>query len=758
MNFSTYIKIFFLIISIPIFAQQKNSIIGKVTSDNKAIVDAAIELQINKVSKFSISNKDGNYKFPDLFFVDTDSLCIKVNYLGYKPFIQKVKYEQNIVVNIDLIVKDPLLLDEVVINDNKKTNITARKSSYKVNQKDFIKNAKAGEVLNTVPNLYYNQGTAIVDGKLESKIFIDGVETTQNEIQTIDASDIDRVEVMNNPSAAYGTDFLGAVINIITKKKTEEFIKGSIGLTEGFVNKYHTVSPIFSYKRGVFTIKLNYRYLENNSQVNYSSSRIDENGTFYSSNISNSVGTQPIFQSRIKIDLSEKSNISFSNQINGYKFISNATGASSLNNTGFDAFSKNGENQNKQWNIASVYTYKVSDNKSIFVKSAYAEYEKKDINTFNYSNLTSNYYNVLSKNKEFTANISYEAEELIVFKKPSAFYTDLKYISRDYSFSNTNFYINQNIFNGTAELDTEWTEKFSTETTLTIEKTTNSNTITRQDYSLILPTINALYHFKNKYDAKFGYSRKVLRPSVGDLNDAIVIIYPGVAKQGNSNLDPQIRNYYSFTVSKAFKSDNISLKLYNESINNSIEEVYKTDGNLIVQTLGNAAKFNSTGMTFGLRTKLFKKVSANLNSGFEYNVFEDNSTSAIIKKNSGYTFIGNINLSTKLFKDKVAISFSGRQNGPEYSLLSKRINKPYLDLTISTNLFKDKLNLSLYGKGLLGNTANGFVDISNYNNFYQKIEAKNNSSNILLTLTYNFGKKFNDKIEDNNIENNDVRR
>ncbi len=115
-------------------------------------------------------------------------------------------------------------------------------------------------------------------------------------------------------------------------------------------------------------------------------------------------------------------------------------------------------------------------------------------------------------------------------------------------------------------------------------------------------------------------------------------------------------------------------------------------------------------------------------------------------------------MSTKFFKDKVSVSFSGRQNNPDYSLLSKRITEPYLDLLLSTNLLKGNLAFNVYVQNLLGYPASGFSDISKYNNFYQRIDARNTATNILLTLTYNFGKTFNDKIDDNTINNDDVRR
>jgi Outer membrane protein beta-barrel family len=756
-KFLLYLSLIFFLNNL--FSQNTVSINGKLTDAKAPILDAIIELNVNKISKFAVSDKNGNYKFINIVSSITDTINLKVNQTGYKSFTKRLNNLQKInIVDILLETESPEILKEIVVNAKDKTIITAKKSSYKIDQKDFIKNAKAPEVLSTIPNVFQSNDKIIVDGKLEGKVFIDGLETMANELKSIDAADIDRVEVINNPSGAYGTDFLGAVINIISKKKTEEFIKGSIGLSGGLRNNNFGITPSLSYKKGKITFKSNFDYKRNNQIVDYSSNRIDSNGSFFQSNVNDSKGTQIYFQSRLNIEFNEKTNFNITGFLSSYKFIANVNGFSSLNNSSPDLFLKEGEDYKGQWNIASVYKYEFKKSKNLYFKNAFTTYDSRDISKFNFNNGSSNYFNIQSKNKEFSSSLNYEYEEFMILKIPTAVYVDLKYINRNFSFSNTNYFINQNIINGTIEFDSDWSEKFSTVTAITLENTNNNNLFTKQNYSLILPTFNALYHFDKKVDARFGYSRKVLRPNVSDLNDAIIILNPGIAKQGNSNLDPQIRNYYSFSINKAFKSDNFSLKFYNESINNAISEIYQTQGNLLIQTLGNAAKFNSTGFTAGVRTKLFKKVNLNLNSGFDYNIFEDNNPLALIKNNRGYTFVGNINLSTKFFKDKFSVSFSARQDGPKYSLLSKRITYPYLDLSISTNLLKDKLAVSLYGRGLLGNSKNGFIDISSLDNFYQRIETQNTFSNLLLTLTYYFGKKFSDKIDDNNIQNEDIRR
>ena len=181
---------------------------------------------------------------------------------------------------------------------------------------------------------------------------------------------------------------------------------------------------------------------------------------------------------------------------------------------------------------------------------------------------------------------------------------------------------------------------------------------------------------------------------------------PGLARQGNADLLPELRDYYSIIFSKAIKSNNFSLKLYSESIKDAIVDTYQINNQLLIKKLENAALNNFLGFNIGVRTKLFKKINTNFNTGLDYSNFKDKSPLALIKSNSGITFRGNINVSTKIFKDKVNIAFSGNQRGPIYSLASKTITNPYLDFRINTNLLKDRLRLGLYYGDILNTGTN----------------------------------------------------
>ncbi|WP_428229619.1 TonB-dependent receptor plug domain-containing protein [Flavobacterium sp.] len=219
MNLKLCIILFFIIINC--FSQNSTEIYGKILSDNSALTDVVIELKSGTFSKFAITDKKGMYKFSNIAIKGNDTLFLITSKPGYRTYYHRIvdtKSENNIYLEKE----EPKELNEVIIKSDNKIINTARKFIYKIDSKDFLKNAKAGEVLSTVPNVYFNkfEEKVIVDGVLSVRIFIDGIEAMSNELENIDAINIDKIEVISNPSSTlYGSEFLGAIVNVITKKK-----------------------------------------------------------------------------------------------------------------------------------------------------------------------------------------------------------------------------------------------------------------------------------------------------------------------------------------------------------------------------------------------------------------------------------------------------------------------------------------------------------------------------------------------------------
>lgn len=99
-----------------------------------------------------------------------------------------------------------------------------------------------GSVLQALQNL---PGVTVLEGKLQLRgsdklaILIDGKQTaltgfgSQTGLDNIPASSIERIEIINNPSARYDANGNAGIINIIMKKNRQEGFNGKVGLAAG---------------------------------------------------------------------------------------------------------------------------------------------------------------------------------------------------------------------------------------------------------------------------------------------------------------------------------------------------------------------------------------------------------------------------------------------------------------------------------------------------------------------------------------------
>lgn len=145
----------------------------------------------------------------------------------------------------------------------------------------------------------------------------------------------------------------------------------------------------------------------------------------------------------------------------------------------------------------------------------------------------------------------------------------------------------------------------------------------------------------------------------------------------------------------------------------------------------------------------------NLNYGIDYNRFQSNSIYSLIGINNGWTTRSNINLTSNVMKKKIALTLYGFYNGPLYTLINQIKVRPYIGFDAETSLLKNKLNISLSYNNIFAWNANR-TEKSTSHNFNQIISTRNNTSNVLLSLSYFFGKKFSSSIANSTVENDDI--
>ena len=132
-------------------------------------------------------------------------------------------------------------LGEVVIRGNKNLVSTALdKKSFDIAGNVSQSGGSVLDVMRNLPGVTIDQ-----EGKLELRgsdkvtVLIDGKQSSltgygnQKGLSNIPASDIDRIEIINNPSAKYDAAGMAGIINIIYRKETESGLNGDVSFTFG---------------------------------------------------------------------------------------------------------------------------------------------------------------------------------------------------------------------------------------------------------------------------------------------------------------------------------------------------------------------------------------------------------------------------------------------------------------------------------------------------------------------------------------------
>ncbi len=227
------------------FAQTTVTISGIVKqAGNKAVVPfASVVLKAEKDSTFisgTATSEDGRF---NLSSVKPGSYLIEFSSLGFITKSQSL-YVGNLspflyLQTIELNERSSQLNEVVVTATQNEISDKLDKKTYSL--KDNISQS-GGSVLQAMQNL---PGITVTEGKVQLRgsdkvvVLIDGKQTAltgfgnQSGLDNLPASAIEKIEIINNPSAKYDANGNAGILNIITKKNKKQGFNGKIGFTTG---------------------------------------------------------------------------------------------------------------------------------------------------------------------------------------------------------------------------------------------------------------------------------------------------------------------------------------------------------------------------------------------------------------------------------------------------------------------------------------------------------------------------------------------
>lgn len=258
----TIITILFFL-SLSANSQSIRSISGTVVnSKNEPAFGNVIALSVTDSTVIKGSSfLDGKLVLTD---INREDVIIKLTSVEFADTFINVKYRDKANVELGNIkVKDSHLeLNEVKVSS--KVPLVRQKEDgtleVKVANTMLAASNSLTEILSKSPSLVIDANGVSVFGRGQAVLYLNGVKITSEQFSAIPVSQIDKIEIISNPSAKYDAEG-NAVVNIKTKRNTEAGYKGLINQNVSYSDfaGFNTfTSSNLNYKTGKLSLLGNY--------------------------------------------------------------------------------------------------------------------------------------------------------------------------------------------------------------------------------------------------------------------------------------------------------------------------------------------------------------------------------------------------------------------------------------------------------------------------------------------------------------------
>tara|TARA_R110002050_G_scaffold196426_3_gene331421 strand:- start:12444 stop:14861 length:2418 start_codon:yes stop_codon:yes gene_type:complete len=262
-----------------IFAQKSNLISGQIydsfSKESLAFANVTIlKSKDNTLVTGAITDANGRFEIQG---ITNGNYNIQFSFIGYKTEEQKlIISELTTILDLGKIELEPTTeqLSEVeLIAKQATTNADLNKKTLNLSNTVAQSGGSVLDAMKTMPGVTFDQdGKVILRGSDKVVVLIDGKQSSltgfgnQKGLSNIPAANIEKIEIINNPSAKYDANGFAGIINIIYKKEKTEGLNGDIGLSFGLgalsKRKEDTKTDLGSYAvnpKLIPSVNLNYK-------------------------------------------------------------------------------------------------------------------------------------------------------------------------------------------------------------------------------------------------------------------------------------------------------------------------------------------------------------------------------------------------------------------------------------------------------------------------------------------------------------------
>lgn len=707
--------------------------------------------------------------------VISDDIIVEISFIGYSTvLISDVKFVDNTAdLGEVLLGLDSKALEEVIITaDKSTTEFKLDKRVFNVGADLSTTGAGALEVLNNVPSVNVSiEGDVTLRGSSGVQILINGKpsilsDDSSNALGTITADMIDKVEVITNPSAKYEAEGTSGIINIVLKKNEKQGLNGSVSLNTGTPHN-HSVGVSLNRRTEKFNLFTQLgagyrelpRYNENFNLDKITGSQLVSEGTeFRNEQFYNFVlGSDYYINPFNSITLSGSYAYEVEDQPSETDFLFTTIDMVESEWTRNEVT----EATNPKLQYELQYKRDFEDYKEHqLLFSAIGRFFGKDQSSY-FTNtnvegqvdLNDQITETTFKEGKYTFNLDYTKP----FNDKWTLETGGQYlindVSNDYTVSNDidgTFVPDANLTNlfeydqkvlgiyGTGSFEEDvWGLKIG----LRVEHTDlNTLLVTTQEdnsqkFTNLFPSVHTSYKYSESTSFQAGYSRRIYRPRLWDLNPFFNIRNNFSIRTGNPRLLPEYTD--SYEVGSIFIFDDLSLNLnaFYRFTTDKIERIFTFENNVNTTRPENIGTNKASGLEFNFKYSVSRKIT--VNGDANYNIFQrDGRFNDQVFDFSADQWSGKLTGKYKVNK-KVDLELTGRHQSRQETVQGLVASFTTLDAGLRVKILKGKGIFNLSARDIFASRIRrSTIDQANY-----LIEGQGFRGRFLtLGFSYGFGK------------------
>lgn len=610
-------SIFWLLLMVSVSAGAQN-IKGKVCfeKDSTAVQFASVglvQLPDSAMITGVITLTDGGYFFEK---VKPGNYFMRVSFVGYRTNGKQVTIgegQNEIQVDTIFLSETTASLNEVtVVGERLKGKEMVDRTVYSIPSVIAKSSNNGYDILKKIPQVNVDfQNNITLNGSSNFIIQVDGRQRDKEFLAKLLPSDIQSVEIVNNPSGKYEGNIDG-VINIILKKEARYGMSGNAGFNIKPFNKPTTVATgsldyafgkitfyvtaftfsqqlhINSTNQSLFTMIDSATNMAGKGGIKVTSSSVNSGFDYYmndQNNLSFNINYKPIHQ---KVNMLSETSL-LKNDIPLNMVLSRTDNEVKSGETSASVFYKKTFKKPVQEFTTEVnyYHFKSTEGND-FTNNRFPINSNVPLSTDIRLEDNLNGRDYLSTKLDYVQPIGLSAKFEMGYQ---LYYQQLSY---DFIINNQE---SNNLFEYNEVRNSAYTgitynlKKLGMQAMLRMENShIKADSVTEPNYSCFLPSVNLQYKFSASHNLKFTYNRRINRPGIYDMDPYYKIGMNYDITQGNPDLKPDYRDRLQLTYTWNFGSNYFSPYVYQEYFTNKIGRQYQVVTSPVINILTTITK------------------------------------------------------------------------------------------------------------------------------------------------------------------------